>query len=127
MLREIKTHKVNGVNDGLDVVTTDEPGPGGAHHAYKCSYLCHSGPCKGAVNVIEINFQNGPIAEVGTNGLTHEAVLAIVADRLQSFQKGTYACRENALALTKIEEALHWMHHRTRERRARNVEGTMNK
>jgi hypothetical protein len=33
-------------------------------------------------------FQNGPIAEVGVNGVTHEVLLAIVADRLRSFQKG---------------------------------------
>jgi hypothetical protein len=74
--------------------------------------------------VQEIHFQEGPIAEVGTNGLTHESLLAIVIDRLQAFQKGPFACRENALALTKIEEAMHWLHHRTAARVARGVEGT---
>ncbi|MCC6800437.1 MAG: hypothetical protein IT325_09980 [Anaerolineae bacterium] len=71
-----------------------------------------------------ILFQNGPIAEAGVNGVTHEALIAIVIDRLQAFQKGPFACRENALALTKLEEAQHWLHHRTRARMARQVEGT---
>jgi hypothetical protein len=34
-----------------------------------------------------------------------------------------YACREIALAVTKIEEGLHWLHHRTLERTRRGVEG----
>jgi len=46
---------------------------------------------------------------------------------LRSFQAGPYACRENALALTKIEEAMHWLNHRTAERQARGVEGTSEK
>jgi hypothetical protein len=45
-------------------------------------------------------------------------------DRLQSFQSGDFACRENALALTKLEEALHWLDHRTKDRQRRGVEGT---
>ena len=58
------------------------------------------------------------------NGLTQEVLLAIVADRLRSFQAGKFACRENALALTKIEEAQHWLHSRTLARMSRGVEGT---
>ncbi|KVR99176.1 hypothetical protein WK29_30460 [Burkholderia vietnamiensis] len=69
-------------------------------------------------------FQNGPIAEAGVNGITQEVLLAIVADRLRSFQAGPYACRENALALTKIEEAQHWLQQRTIARMRRGVEGT---
>jgi hypothetical protein len=68
-------------------------------------------------------FQNGPIAESGPNGISNEVLLAIVIDRLECFQKGQFACRENALALTKLQEAVHWLHHRTRERLARGVEG----
>lgn len=57
------------------------------------------------------------------SGLTQEVLLAIVIDRLRSFQAGPYSCRENALALTKLEEAQHWLLHRTRARMARGVEG----
>ena len=60
----------------------------------------------------------------GVNGLTHEVLLAIVADRLRSFQKGPYSCKANACALTHIEEAQHWLQQRTIERMRRGVEGT---
>jgi hypothetical protein len=66
----------------------------------------------------------GPIGEVGVNGVTHEALLAILIDRMQAFQKGPYSCRENALALTKLEEAVHWLNARTARRTAQGVEGT---
>jgi hypothetical protein len=71
-----------------------------------------------------VQFQEGPILENGVNGVTNEVLLAIVRDRLARFQSGPYSCRENALALAKIEEALHWLHHRTLSRTERNVEGT---
>jgi len=45
-------------------------------------------------------------------------------DRLQAWQQGDYACRENALALTHIEQGLMWLQERTRERLERGVEGT---
>ena len=48
----------------------------------------------------------------------------IVLDRLRGFQESEFKCRENALAITKLEEAMHWLHHRTRARVARGVEGT---
>jgi hypothetical protein len=58
------------------------------------------------------------------NGVSNEALLAIVEDRLQGFQSGPFACRENAVALTKLQESMMWLQKRTRERMARNVEGT---
>lgn len=123
-MREITTHKVNVCNDAITLEAADGPGPGGASHEYKAVHPTGSGPCKGEPCVYYIHFQNGPIAEVGTNGLTHEVLLAILIDRLESFQNGPYCCRENALALTKLEEAMQWLHHRTRARVARGVEGT---
>jgi hypothetical protein len=74
--------------------------------------------------VTRISFQNGPIAEAGVNGLTQEALLAIVADRLRSFQAGPYACPENGDALAAVEEAMACLHSRTKARMARGVEGT---
>ena len=129
MTRIISDHKVNPANDVITITVMDEPGSGGANHHYMVTLpnwvrspkvYCDEG-------VWDLHFQDGPIAEVGTNGLTHEVLLAIVADRLRSFQAGQYACRENALALTKIEEAQHWLHHRTLARMARGVEGTHQK
>lgn len=131
-MRELQDHKVNPANDTLTITVDDEPGAGGAQHRYTISGMNtasnpsdpfverHGQPAEHAT----VLFQNGPIPEVGVNGVTHEALLAIVADRLRAFQAGPYACRENALALTKIEEAMHWLHHRTRARMDRGVEGT---
>ena len=73
---------------------------------------------------ISLKFQLGPIKEHGVNGTTIEKVLGLVIDRLQGFQNGPFKCRENALAITKLEEALHWLHHRTANREKRGVEGT---
>ena len=68
-----------------------------------------------------ITWQNG-VQE--PNGAILEDVLATCADRLQFFQDSKFSCRENAIAITKIQEALHWLNHRTIERRRRGVEGS---
>jgi hypothetical protein len=109
-----------------DVVVGDEPGHGGACHEY---YICRADASADmpAGEFGHIRFQNGPIKENGINGCHQEDLLAIVIDRLQHFQAGEYACRENALALTKIEEAMHWLNHRTQNRIMRGVEGTNTK
>lgn len=117
-MRELNDHKINPANDKLIVQVIDEPGSGGANHEYVIGGF-PTGPTL-------IQFQNGPISEGGNgvNGLTHEVLLAIVADRLRSFQKGPYSCKANACALTHIEEAQHWLQQRTLERMRRGVEGT---
>lgn len=56
-----------------------------------------------------------------------EDLLQIFRNRLQFFQAGDFACRENELTLTKIEEALHWLDHRTKDRQVCGVEGTTTK
>lgn len=117
-MRTINEHKVNPANDLLEIRVLDEPGAGGANHEYMIS----TPPPDGFV--CRISFQNGPIKENGVNGVTQEALLAICIDRLRAFQAGKFACRENAIALTKLEEAQHWLLHRTRARMARGVEGT---
>ena len=73
---------------------------------------------------VVLRFQNGPIAEVGTNGITHEALLAILIDRLEGFQKGPYAHGYNADALTSLRSAQASLKQRTIDRLARGVEGT---
>lgn len=127
-MRELTGHRVNPANDRLKVEVTDEPGAGGANHRYEITGFdsgCNpSASAHMPSNLLVITFQNGPIAEAGVNGLTQEVLLEIVADRLRSFQRGPYSCRENALALTKIEEAQHWLHSRTLARMQRGVEGT---
>lgn len=121
-MHEIHDHEVNPANATLKIVATDEQGPGGANHRYEISGFDTYGDLNEFVTLF---FQNGAIAEVGVNGITHEALIAIVLDRLRAFQTGPYACRENALAITKLEEAQHWLFHRTLKRMTRGVEGTM--
>ena len=76
---------------------------------------------------LRVKFQLGPVKEVGENGTQIEPVLEILINRLEGFQKGSFACRENALAITKLQEAIHWLNHRTRDRLRRGVEGTNQK
>jgi len=118
--RQITDHVVNPVNDRIAITVQDTPGAGGACHRYAVRWTDRSGDPGG----LDVRFQDGPIAEAGVNGITQEVLLAIVADRLRGFQAGGFACRENALALTKVEEALMWLHRRTRDRMQRGVEGT---
>lgn len=124
-MRTLTSHKVNGLNEALVIRADDEPGQGGANHDYTI-YVPNdaSNENLNANVVVKIGFQNGPIAEAGVNGISNESLLAIVEDRLSGFQSGKYSCRENALALTKLQEAMMWLHKRTRDRQARGVEGT---
>ena len=71
-----------------------------------------------------IHFQEGPIRECGVNGVCDEDLINMVLCRLQHFQESEFKCRENALAITKLEEALLWLRARTMAREARGVEGT---
>lgn len=134
-MREIRDHIVS--NDQavqLTITVVDEPGAGGACHAYlignfsaKSNASSGTSPFYVEQTGVPVLFQNGPIKEHGVNGVTQEALLAVVIDRLRSFQSGPFACRENAIALTKCEEALMWLQKRTRDRLARGVEGTNQK
>jgi hypothetical protein len=125
-MRELTSHKVNPANDQLTVTVNDGPGPGGASHNYSIEApsasmnLCPAGP----MNRVPLNFQNGPINEVGVNGITHEALLAILIDRLEGFQSGKFANDYNASALDHLKDAAKALHARTLERMNRGVEGT---
>lgn len=122
-MRTITDHKLNGLNEALEIVALDKPGDGGAHHHYRIQ-LHSSEIVRPDTAQCDIHFQNGPIPETGYNGLTNEALLAVVIDRLRGFQSGKFSCRENAIALTNCEEALMWLHKRTKDRQVRGVEGT---
>lgn len=117
-MRTVEYHKINPTNDTLEIRVMDEPGSGGANHVYDVVP-----PDAAICDTLHVEFQNGPIGEAGVNGVTQEVLLAIVIDRLRSFQAGPFSSRENALALTKCEEALHWLQQRTLDRMRRGVEG----
>ncbi len=67
-------------------------------------------------------FQQGTVPEAGHNGLTNELLLAVLVHRIK-FLNGKFPCRENSLAITKLEEAKMWLEERTRNRIERGVEG----
>lgn len=120
--------KVNiGTNRFTEVFATDDVAFN-ANHKYEVRQT----PLEGATiseNEIyaKVNFQKGPIKENGVNGCYNEDLIAIVIDRLQCLNQGDFACRENSIAITKLEEALLWLNKRTQDRIARNVEGTSQK
>jgi hypothetical protein len=118
-------HKVNALNESLDITVNDEPGDGGYSHQYTI-FIDENKRCdpKDKTVHLTIRFQNGPIDEVGINGISQEALAAIIIHRLHCFQKGQYACRENAIALTHFEEALMWLQKRTLKMIQLGVEGT---
>lgn len=126
MLRKLTSHKVNGCNENIDVGVLDEPGKGGACHHYRIEFDNPKwGPDPQSMRQVnELYFQNGPVAEAGTNGITHEVLLAILIDRLEGFQRGPFACEENAEALTCLRVAQNVLKGRTASRVARGVEGT---
>jgi hypothetical protein len=80
---------------------------------------------------VTVQWQDGPLGRgedrVLPNGAFVETVIAVALDRLEYYQASQFRCRENALAITKLEEALHWCNHRTAAREARDVEGTHEK
>lgn len=126
-MRKLTDHIVEGdsVNHQVNISVHDDPGAGAANHVYGIHWP--SGQDNPRGSLLMLSFQNGPIKEVGVNGVTHEALLAIVIDRLRSFQSGPFSGRENAIALTHLEEGLMWLQRRTRARIVRGVEGTHEK
>lgn len=126
-MRYLSEHKVNGLNETIDIAAVDEPGPGGANHVYELSLSSPpGGPGITAVNgTTVIRFQCGAIQEAGINGLTNAALIVVVLDQLRGFQSGQFAGRDNAMAITHLEDALMRLQRRTRDRIARGVEGLL--
>ena len=77
---------------------------------------------------IDIRWQDGPLGRGATrrppNGAFVEGVIEAAVDRLQFYNESKFRCRENSIAITHLEEALHWLEARTAERERRDVEGT---
>jgi len=73
-------------------------------------------------NKITLTIQDGPIKEVGVNGVQVTDMLAYTNEIYKSLNDA-FSCRENSLTIIKIEEALHWQEARTKDRERRNVEG----
>ena len=113
---ELKVGEIGGHNTNLRVLCLDEPmQPNNACHLYQIEI--------GDVPAVTLNFQRGPVKENGVNGLSNEVLLAIVAHRFEGFQKGQFACEDNAEALEHVYDALKVMAKRTSGRVMAQVEG----
>lgn len=93
-------------------IHADDKGHGGASHYYTVPEI-------GA----KIAFQNGPVKEVGRNGIDEMTLIAILIDRLRCFQDGPFACDDNRFALTALRHARMNLIARTKDRKERGVEG----
>lgn len=71
-----------------------------------------------------ITFQKGPIKENGVNGVQHIDLLAIIRDRLDSFQAGPFASPANEVTAGFVAAALASDETRTRRRVRAGTEGT---
>lgn len=143
MTREINGHHINSFNREHLEVLADSRSNGGASHVYSLTLktdrtgkirifsgdmaVAGDGTIKEEVCVIKFQMGSVQTHDVGFNGITDEALLAIVLDRLQGFQQGPVSCRENAIVITKLEECLMWLRKRAEDRERRGVEGTSQK
>jgi hypothetical protein len=74
------------------------------------------------MNTISFKIQNGPVKENGLNGCQVDTVIAAAKIVLEGLNKN-FPCRENAIAITKLDEALLWLKVRKADREQRGVEG----
>ena len=118
--RIVHGHEGSALNNAIQITCDARDENGGSHH-YAIRLHADTGVFDGEQR---LQFQKGPLKEAGMNGVSDEALLAIIVDRLEGWQTGPYRSRYNALALTKIEEAIHWLNARTTDRQQRGVEGT---
>ena len=121
MTREIKTHHgADPINNKVVVEAWDDTPATGSNRVYRLSVNVEDHNQE----IAKIKFHAGP---GDVDGVTNEALLAVLIDRLRGFQNGPTSCRENAISLTKLEEALLWLQSRSRDRVNRGVIGTPQK
>lgn len=113
--------------ENLNTIYRDnERGPGGAYHDYVVSFGQDYPEADN--DGMLVRFQKGPRKDPeARHGVLDSDLLEIVRDRLRSFQTGEFSSRENACALTHIEEALMWLNRRVEDRIERGTLGTMKK
>lgn len=122
MKRIITAHRGNKLNDSLSILAIGEPGPGGAAMQYEIREVNRVSPCLESESDLDVKFQSGdPAKEI--NGISNEALLAIVLHRLEGFQDGPFACESNRAARDAVELALQHLKSRTHDRINRGVEG----
>ena len=112
--KTITTHIISKDDRQPSIQTVGEPGVGGAAQSYVIKY-----PYGGSRDKhVRLDF-----VSLTRMGVTNEALLAIVIDRLEGFQAGEFANEFNKAALPYCRAALGTLKARTRDRMDRGVEG----
>jgi len=120
-MRELREHLLNNKDvDVLFIHVIDEPAFGGMNHVYEIA----SSNSVFADTIDMVRFQYGPVKEQGVNGISDVALLAVLIDRLRSFQASPFACEENGQTLMHLEEAMNWQNFRRQNRIDQGVQGT---
>lgn len=113
-MRDIDRHELPEMGPTMSLTALDENGPGGAPHAYRIDYGNGS---------LVIPFQRGPRGETNNNGVLEPALIAMLIDRLEHFERGPFPSAETTEAREHLERALAALHKRVRDRLARGVMG----
>lgn len=118
-------HDGHGLNDLIDIDHDDrDPFGGGASHRYTVTLSGSTDPYWAANPLARIQFQHGPRKDPKSKpGITEAVLYAILIDRLEAFQSGPFACRENEEQLDHLRACLASTKARADERAARGVLG----
>lgn len=103
-------------HNGVSVLHTSEYGNSGH------DYLVGRGENSAFHIMADISFQNGAVKANGVNGITSEALLAILIHRTEALNE-RFSCKENEEAIACLKGALNAFESRTKGRIDRGVEG----
>jgi len=124
-LRKVDHPMIDGFTEEFLEVYAGPDGAGGVPHYYEVRTNGHDG--KPSWVVCQIQLQEGHPKEIGVNGIGNQTLLLILQDFIRKANAGEFACRENSVSITKIEEALQWNKQRELDRKKRGVLQTYKK
>jgi hypothetical protein len=126
-MREIKEGQRLSILNRAITILAEEPENEGAPASYSIR-VAPSPRVKAEVLTVELPFQRGAVGVDGenVNGLSDEALIEVLINRLKAFQAGRWACETNGVALSHLESALAALEDRTARRRTAGVEGPTN-
>lgn len=107
--------------DSQLLIESSNPSPGGADTKYQIS-LAPEEKDGNPTALVTMHFHTGD-PQKGVTGITNEALLAIVEHRMKGFQNGPFPHLLNQEALEHVQGALKALNNRTRDRKARQVDG----
>ncbi len=110
-MRELTEHRGDPFNERVAIRVEDPEDPKKAPCKYHVSL---KGPAGLWEKLTTLKFQEGPLQEYvpggilyrPPNGLSNEAILAIVLDRLAAFQRGELPHKDNDAAVGHLKKAL---------------------